>query len=309
MGQGLHTKIQQIAAAELGLTIDRVKVNATNTSKVPNTSATAASAGTDLNGMAVKNAIEKLKSRIAKQIAGEFSKLRPEKPTTEDHLVFENNSIIDSLYPDRKIAFDEAMVLCHLNQVSLSATGFYKTPDIGWDKLKGWGKPFNYYSFGMAVSEVLVDTLTGHHKNLRTDILHDVGDSINSGIDLGQVEGGFVQGVGWCTTEEVKWDEQGNLLNHSPDTYKIPSVRDIPEDFRIQLLQNVPNPNAIRKSKAVAEPPFMLAFSTWLAIKDAISATGNHLYEPEFRLPATHEVILLSIEEIRLRIKNSSKNV
>ncbi|MBL0258575.1 MAG: molybdopterin-dependent oxidoreductase [Bacteroidetes bacterium] len=164
---------------------------------------------------------------------------------------------------------------------------------------KGWGKPFNYYSFGMAVSEVLVDTLTGYVKNLRTDILHDVGDSINVGIDIGQVEGGFIQGLGWCTTEEIKWDAKGNLLNHSPDTYKIPSVQDIPEDFRVQLLQNAPNPNAIRKSKAVAEPPLMLAFSSWLAIKDAISAVGNHEYEPHFSLPATNEVILLSIEDIR----------
>lgn len=305
MGQGLNTKIRQIAAAELGVTIDKIKVNATNTSKVPNTSATAASAGTDLNGMAVKDAIEKLKSRIGKQLAAEFSKIRPEKPTTVDHLIFQNNTIIDSLYPDRKIAFDEAMVICHLNQISLSATGFYKTPDIGWDKLKGWGKPFNYYSFGMSVSEVLVDTLTGSHKNLRTDILHDVGDSINPGIDLGQVEGGFIQGMGWCTTEEIKWDEKGNLLNHSPDTYKIPSVQDIPADFRVNLLQNVPNPNAIRKSKAVAEPPLMLAFSTWLAIKDAISAVGNHQHEPFFQLPATNEVILLSIEDIRKKIKGN----
>ncbi len=308
MGQGLHTKIQQIAAAELGVSDDRVKVNATNTSKVPNSSATAASAGTDLNGMAVKDAIEKLKSRIAKQLSVEFSKQHPEKPTSEGHLVFENNSIVDSRYPDRKIAFDEAMVLCHLNQVSLSATGFYKTPNIGWDKIKGWGKPFNYFSFGMAVSEVMVDTLTGYHKNLRTDILHDVGDSINPGIDLGQVEGGFIQGLGWCTTEEIKWDDKGNLLNHSPDTYKIPSVQDIPEDFRVELLQHVPNPNAIRKSKAVAEPPLMLAFSTWLAIKDAISSVGNHMYEPAFKLPATNEVILLSIEDIRKKVKEEKKS-
>ncbi|MBP6333864.1 MAG: xanthine dehydrogenase molybdopterin binding subunit [Bacteroidia bacterium] len=299
MGQGLNTKIAQIAAAELGLSLDKIKVNATNTSKVPNTSATAASAGTDLNGMAVKNAIDQLKERIANLMVIEFNKQRPEKATSAEHILFENNSIIDSLYPDRKIAFDEAMVLANLNQISLSATGFYKTPGIGWDKVKGWGTPFNYFAFGMAVSEVLVDTLTGFVKHLRTDILHDVGDSINPGIDLGQVEGGFIQGLGWVTTEEVKWDDKGNLLNHSPDTYKIPSVQDIPEDFRVQLLQNVPNPKAIRKSKAVAEPPFMLAFSTWLAIKDAVSSVGNHEFEPQFNLPATNEVILLSIEEIK----------
>ncbi len=151
----------------------------------------------------------------------------------------------------------------------------------------------------MAVTEVLLDTLTGYSKILSVDILHDVGDSINHRIDVGQIEGGYIQGVGWCTTEECKWDEKGNLLNHSPDTYKIPSIQDIPEIFNTELLQGVPNPNTIRKSKAVAEPPLMLALSCWLAIKDAISAVGNHQYEPEFSLPATNEVILLSLEKVK----------
>ena len=155
----------------------------------------------------------------------------------------------------------------------------------------------------MCVSEVMIDILTGSYKNLRTDILHDVGDSINPGLDIGQVEGGYIQGVGWCTTEEVKWNEKGHLLNHSPDTYKIPSVQDIPADFRTTLLQSAPNPNAIRKSKAVAEPPLMLAFATWLAIKDAISAVGGHQFEPSFRLPATNEVILLSVEDLKKKMK------
>lgn len=301
MGQGLNTKIAQIAAAELGVNVSRIKVNATNTSKVPNTSATAASAGTDLNGMAVKNAVDKLKKRIAEVMAVEFSKQWPEKQSLPENIIFENDCISDKLIPCYKMAFADAMPVIHLNQVSLSATGFYRTPDIGWDKVTGWGKPFNYYSFGMCVSEVLVDTLTGYYKNLRTDILHDVGDSINPGIDIGQVEGGYIQGVGWCTTEDIKWNEKGHLLNHSPDTYKIPGVQDIPADFRTHLLQSAPNPNAIRKSKAVAEPPFMLAFATWLAIKDAISGVANHELEPEFRLPATNEVILLSIEDLKKR--------
>ena len=299
MGQGLNTKIAQIAAAELGVSLDSIKVNATNTSKVPNTSATAASAGTDLNGMAVKNAIDKLRSRIVKLMSVEFSKSNPQNPSREENIIIQNNLISDSKNPERKMQFADAMLLANLQQVSLSATGFYATPNVGWDKQRGWGKPFNYYAFGMAVSEVMVDTLTGYVKNIRTDILHDVGDSINPGIDIGQVEGGFIQGLGWCTTEEIKWDAKGNQLNHSPDTYKIPSIQDIPEDFRVKLLQNAPNPNAIRKSKAVAEPPFMLCFSSWLAIKDAISAVGNHQFEPAFSLPATNEVILLSIEEIR----------
>lgn len=305
MGQGLNTKIAQIAAAELGVSLDRIKVNATNTSKVPNTSATAASAGTDLNGMAVKNAIDKLRLRIVKLMSAEFSKSNPQNPSREENIIIQNNIISDSKNPERKMQFADAMLLANLQQVSLSATGFYATPNVGWDKQRGWGKPFNYYAFGMAVSEVMVDTLTGYVKNIRTDILHDVGDSINPGIDIGQVEGGFIQGLGWCTTEEIKWDANGNQLNHSPDTYKIPSIQDIPEDFRVKLLQNAPNPNAIRKSKAVAEPPFMLCFSSWLAIKDAISAVGNHQFEPAFSLPATNEVILLSIEEIRNKLKQA----
>lgn len=303
MGQGLNTKILQIAAAELGVSTWRIKVNATNTSKVPNTSATAASAGTDLNGMAVKNAVDKLKTRICELFASEFSKSNTYKPSKVDDIKIENDVIFDAQNPDRKINFSDAMLSCYLNQVSLSATGFYRTPNIGWDKIAGWGKPFNYYSFGMCVSEVMVDTLTGFYKNLRTDILHDVGDSINHGLDVGQVEGGYIQGVGWCTTEDMKWNNKGHLLNHSPDTYKIPSVQDIPADFRTQLLQNVPNPNAIRKSKAVAEPPFMLAFATWLAIKDAVSAVAEHKFEPQFKLPATNEVILLSIEELKNKLK------
>ena len=306
MGQGLNTKIMQIAAAELGVSLCTIKVNATNTSKVPNTSATAASAGTDLNGMAVKVAIDKLKTRITELFAKEFSKANPDTPSEQENIVIENDLIFDVKHPDRKIPFGEAMNICHFNQVSLSATGFYRTPNVGWDKATGWGKPFNYFAFGMCVSEVQVDTLTGFHKNLRTDILHDVGDPINAGIDIGQVEGAYIQGVGWCTTEEVKWNDKGHLLNHSPDTYKIPSVQDIPADFRTHLLQSVPNPNAIRKSKAVAEPPLMLAFATWLAIKDAISSVADHQFEPKFKLPATNEVILLSIENLKKKLKENA---
>jgi len=309
MGQGLNTKIQQIAAAEFGVSLHRVKVSPTNTSKVANSSATAASAGTDLNGMAVKNAIDKIKGRLAEIAASIFSKQFPEKPTSKENIIFENDFVIDRVYQERRMNFEEVIPVAYMSQVNLSANGFYKTPNIGWDKAKGWGRPFNYYSFGMAVSEVLVDTLTGYYKNLRTDLLHDVGESINPGIDIGQVEGGYVQGVGWCTTEEIKWDASGKMLNHSPDTYKIPSVQDIPADFRTHLLQGYPNPYAIRKSKAVAEPPLMLAFSTWLAIKDAISSIGNHAIEPMFKLPATHELILLSIEDIKEKIKKNQQAI
>jgi xanthine dehydrogenase molybdopterin binding subunit len=300
MGQGLNTKMQQIAASEFGVSIEKVKVNATNTSKVPNTSATAASSGSDMNGMAVKNAIDTIKERISKELTQIWTSQYSNTPTIQQSILFKDDFIIDSDHPDRKISFADAMLQMNLRQVSLSATGFYKTPTIGWDKIKGQGKPFFYYSFGMAVSEVIVDILTGQHTLLRTDIIQDVGDSINPGIDIGQVEGGFVQGLGWVTTEEIKWDTKGNLMTHSPDTYKIPTVQDIPKDFRVELLENVPNPiGTIRRSKAVGEPPFMLSLSVWLAIKDAISSVANHEVEPEFSLPATNEVILLSIEKIK----------
>ena len=299
MGQGLHTKIQQIAAAEFGVKLERVKVNATNTSKVPNTSATAASSGTDLNGAAVKNAIDILKSRIAGEMAIVFSEKNINDPTLYQSIIFQDEFISDSVHPDRRMKFEEVMNIMHLRQVSLSSAGYYRTPEIGWDKQKGRGKPFYYYSFGMCVSEILLDVLTGRHILLRVDILHDAGKSLNPLIDRGQIEGGFIQGVGWCTTEEIKWDDKGRLMTHSSDTYKIPTVRDIPKDFRVELLQGYPNPIAIRQSKTVAEPPFMYGLSTWLAIKDAVSSTRDHKIEPEFSLPATNEVILLSIEKLK----------
>jgi len=295
MGQGLHAKILQVASSELGIDPEFIKVTSTNTSKVPNTSATAASSGSDLNGMAVKNAIDKLKTRLS-EVAANFVFNGNSSP---EGIRFEKDVVFDSKNPENKIPFPELINLAYLNQTSLSATGFYKTPDINYDKDKGRGKPFHYFAFGMAVSEVEVDTLTGYSKVLRTDILHDVGKSLNERIDMGQIEGGFVQGLGWVTTEDLKYDQNGNLLNHSPDTYKIPTVQDIPKDFRVEILKNVPNPGTIKQSKAVGEPPFMLALSVWLAIKDAISAVGDHQFEPEFSLPATNEVILESVEKIR----------
>lgn len=300
MGQGLNTKIQQIAALEFGLTIDKIKVNATDTSKIPNTSATAASTGTDLNGMAVKNAIDKLKERISSEMAKIWTEQNPNSPSKQEDILFKNNFVFDSKHPDRKISFEDATKQMNLRQISLSATGFYKTPTIGWNKQLGKGKPFYYYSFGMAVSEVMVDVLTGAYQILKTHIIQDVGETINPGIDRGQIEGGFIQGVGWVTTEEIKWDEKGNLLTHSSDTYKIPTVGDIPREFHIKILENAPNlVGTIRKSKAIGEPPFMLSLSVWLAIKDAISSVANHEIEPDFSLPATSEIVLLSIEKLK----------
>ena len=299
MGQGLHTKILQIASAELGISTDRIKVSATNTSKVPNTSATAASSGSDLNGMAVKNAIEIIKDRLTTLALNRFRTKLKTNSLNPRKIVFKNNVIYNSDNSKVKITFDDLVREAYFAQISLSATGFYRTPLLNWDKKRGSGRPFNYYAFGMAVSEVSLDILTGSYKLLRTDILHDVGDTLNPHIDLGQIQGGFIQGLGWCTTEECKWDQNGNLLNHSPDTYKIPTISDIPEEFYIELLNNKPNPNAIRKSKAVGEPPFMLAISVWLAIKDAISAIFDHSKEPLLPVPATNENILLSIENLK----------
>lgn len=299
MGQGLNTKIHGIAADEFGVSPGNIKINATNTSKVPNTSATAASSGSDLNGMAVKNAIDKLKLRLAEIALDELKLKLPTVSISTDHIRFSDNSVFVASHPEIKIPLSELVKQAYLKQVSLSATGFYKTPGIYYDRESGRGNPFFYYAYGMAVSEVEVDVLTGESKFLRTDILHDVGDSLNPEIDIGQIEGGFIQGVGWVTTEEIKWDKKGQLLTYSPDTYKIPTVNDIPGIFNVELLKGYPNEGTIRKSKAVGEPPLMLAFSVWLAIKDAVSAVGNHLFEPSFSLPATAEVVLLSIEEIK----------
>ncbi len=297
MGQGLHTKIWQIAALELGVPFDKVKVNATNTSKVPNTSPTAASSGSDINGMAVKNAMTTLKERLKPCAAKMLSEKH--QISSANNLIFKEGWVYDAKNTENKIAFSELIQRAYIEQISLSTTGFYKTPGIHFDREKGKGKPFHYFAYGMAISEVEIDVLTGAAKLLRTDIVHDVGDSINTNIDMGQIIGGFIQGMGWCTTETVKWGKKGELLNYSPSTYKIPSVGDIPDIINIALLQNAPNPPAIRKSKAVGEPPLMLAFSVWLAIKDAISAVGNHQTEPCFELPANNEMILQSVEKLK----------
>lgn len=299
MGQGLHTKIRQIAALELGVSLDKVRVNATNTAKVPNTAATAASSGSDLNGMAVKNAIDILKARLT-PLAVELLEQKGIKATHEE-ILMKDNRISSGQNLNIFVSFPELTNLAFVRQISLSATGYYKTPDIHFDREKGTGHPFYYFSYGMAVSEVETDLLTGKYKLLRSDIIHEVGESINPGLDKGQIEGAFIQGVGWVSTEELKWDKEGHLLTHSPDTYKIPTIADIPAEFNVEILENVPHIGTIRRSKAVGEPPFMLAFSVWLAIKDSISASGNHDTEPEFSLPATPEVTLLSVEKIKNR--------
>ncbi len=291
MGQGLHTKMQKVAAAEFGIDISKVKVNATNTSKVPNASATAASTGSDLNGMAVKNAIDKIKKNMADVVADELN-------TTAENLIFEDNFIFDKNNRDKKISFDKAATMVWLNMKSLAAYGFYATPGIYMDWNKGQGKPFYYFAYGMSITEVEVDLLTGSVKLLRADILHDVGDPINKDIDKGQVEGAYIQGLGWAILEDQKWNDRGQNITPSPDTYKIPGITDIPADFRVNLLENVPHPPTIRRSKAVGEPPFIHGLSAWFAIKDALWAISDYKVEPQLNFPATNEYIVTEAERI-----------
>jgi xanthine dehydrogenase molybdopterin binding subunit len=298
MGQGLHTNIAAIAANELGLKPEHIRVMPTSTDKVPNTSATAASCGTDLNGAAVKNGCEILRERLA-PVAAKLLQGRNGKVPKPQNIRFENGAVRDSRQPRSKVLFSEVAKAAYLERLSLSAAGYYRTPDIHWDRAAGRGKPFHYFAYGAAVSEVEVDGFTGMHRVVRVDILHDVGDSINEGINRGQVEGGFIQGMGWLTTEELKWDDQGRLLTHSPDTYKLPAIGDTPHDFRVTLLKNATQRSSIYGSKAVGEPPLMLAISVREAIRDAIAAFGADAERVDLASPATCEAIFMAIRQQR----------
>jgi xanthine dehydrogenase molybdopterin binding subunit len=288
MGQGIHTNIRAIAAAELGLPPERIRVMPTSTEKIPNTSATAASAGTDLNGAAVKNACEILRERLAAAAAARLS-------SGAEKLVFADGAISVAGAPGRRVAFADVVKQAYLDRVSLSAAGYYATPGIHWDRAAGRGRPFHYFAYGAAAAEVEVDAFTGMHRVLRVDLLEDAGDSINEGVNRGQIEGGFIQGMGWLTTEELKWDDQGRLLTHSPDTYKIPSIGDTPLVFNVTLLQNAAQKNVIYGSKAVGEPPLMLALSVREALRDAIAAFGPPGGQAPLPAPATCEAIFLAI--------------
>ncbi len=289
MGQGLHTKMLAVCAHELGLRPERIRVMNTATDKVPNTSATAASSGSDLNGQAVKQACEIVRERL-RPIAAALLQAPADKVTFADgHVHAEGRSI--SL---EKVAGD-----AYLKQISMSATGYYRTPDITYDKAAGRGKPFHYFAYGAAVSEVELSGLTGEWRLRRVDILHDVGNSLAPTIDKGQVEGGFIQGLGWLTTEELVFDDKGYLRTHSPDTYKIPACGDAPVDFRVELLSNAEQHNVIHGSKAVGEPPLMLALSTVAALRDAVAAFGPKGREVKLPMPCTSEALLFAVEAQR----------
>jgi xanthine dehydrogenase molybdopterin-binding subunit B len=267
---------------------------ATRTDKVPNTSATAASCGTDLNGAAVKNACDTLRARLL-PFAEEMLSERTGNSVPAVRIVFNDNLVIDPEKPAVAVPIAEVIQRAYFARTSLSATGFYRTPDINYDREAGRGKPFHYFAVGAAVSEVEVDGFTGMTHIRRVDILHDVGDTINQGVTLGQVEGGFVQGAGWLTNEELLWDSEGRLLTHSPDTYKIPAVGDTPDVFNVAFLSNATQPNVIHGSKAVGEPPLMLAISVREAIRDAVAAFGKPGGQVPLPSPATCEAIYQAI--------------
>ncbi len=277
MGQGLFQKVAQVAASGFGIGIGDVRITATDTGKVPNTSATAASSGSDLNGMAVKAAVDEIRGRMAR-LMGQLYQAKPREVKFKGGKVSVGQEIL---------TFRDVARLCHENRVSLSATGFYATPDISWDRTIGRGNPFYYFAHGAAVTEVVMDRLTGENRILRCDILHDAGQSLNPAIDIGQIEGGYVQGAGWLTTEELVWDDTGRLRTHAPSTYKIPACSDRPEVFNIALWNGKNHVPTIYRSKAVGEPPLMLGISAFLALSHAAAACGETY--PNLHAPATPE--------------------
>ena len=290
MGQGLFTKVAQVVATEFGLPLAAIRVSATDTSKVPNTSASAASASADLNGKAAQAAAETIRGRLV-QFARETFGVAAEAIRFSDGKVF---------LGERHLSFADLVTQAYRARVSLSSTGYYRTPKIEYDKSTLRGRPFFYFAYGAALSEVAIDTLTGETQLLRVDILHDAGQSLNPAIDLGQVEGGFLQGVGWLTSEELWWNAKGELRTHAPSTYKIPTARDWPLHAQVKLLEERPNgEETIYRSKAVGEPPLMLAISTFLAIRDAIASCGPPGVQPELTAPATPEAVLRSLASVR----------
>lgn len=290
MGQGLNTKVAQVVADTFQIDIDKVKITATTTEKVPNTSATAASSGSDLNGMAADNAANQIKDRLIDFAVEEYQ-------VTRDQVVFEANVV---RIGNQRIPFPDLVDRAYMNRIHLSAAGFYKTPGIHWNRETGQGNPFFYFAYGAAVSEVSIDTLTGEYHVDRTDMLHDVGKSLNPAIDIGQVEGAFVQGMGWLTTEELWWDDKGQLRTHAPSTYKIPLASDRPVQFNTKLVSWSTNKErSIRRSKAVGEPPFMLAASVVEALSMAVASVNDYATCPCLDTPCTPERILMAVERLK----------
>ncbi|MCP5308355.1 xanthine dehydrogenase molybdopterin binding subunit [Cognatazoarcus halotolerans] len=289
MGQGLNTKVAQVVAMTLGVPLSRVRATAADTSKVANTSATAASTGADLNGKAAEDAALQIRARLAALAAARFG-------GTAEAVRFADEQVSGEGW---QIAFDELVKLAYEARVQLWSDGFYATPGLHWNRETLTGSPFFYFAYGAAVSEVAVDTLTGEWKLLRADLLHDAGNSINPAIDIGQVEGAYIQGMGWLTTEELVWNDVGRLTTHAPSTYKIPAVADCPAVFNTRLFHNPNHVDTIMRSKAVGEPPLLLPFSVFFAIRDAIAAVAEGNVAPPLLAPATGEAILNAVEAVR----------
>ncbi|MYM65820.1 xanthine dehydrogenase molybdopterin binding subunit [Pseudoduganella sp. FT55W] len=291
MGQGINTKVMQVVAHELGVDMSHVRATATDTSKVANTSATAASTGADLNGKAAQDAARQIRERLAAYAVKLYGDEDGQPVRFFDNHVHVNG---------HKVAFPELVQRAYLARVQLWSDGFYATPGLHWNPKTMNGHPFSYYAYGAAVSEVVVDTLTGEWKLLRADALYDAGRSLNPAIDIGQVEGAFIQGMGWLTTEQLWWNAAGKLMTHAPSTYKIPGISDCPEDFRVKLFDNGNVEDIIHRSKAVGEPPLLLPFSVFFAIRDAISAVGGHRVNPPLNAPATSEEILRAVSAVEM---------
>jgi len=289
MGQGINTKVCQVVAHELGIPLSSVRASATDTSKVANTSATAASTGADLNGKAAQDAAHTLRKRLVDFAAKSFG-------VAAEEVILANGTVFAG---ETVIPFADLVQKAYLSRVQLWSDGFYATPGLSWDRETMSGNPFGYYAYGASVSEVIVDTLTGEWKLLKADCLYDAGNSLNPAIDVGQVEGAFMQGMGWLTTEELWWNQQGKLMTHAPSTYKIPGVSDCPEDFNVRLFKNRNPFDSIHRSKAVGEPPLLLPFSVFLAIRDAVASVGGYKVNPPLRAPATGEAILDAIDAVR----------
>jgi len=290
MGQGLNTKVAQVVADAFQVDITRIKITRTTTEKVPNTSATAASSGSDLNGMAALDAAEQIKTRLVEFAADKWG-------VDASEVIFLPNAV---KVGNEVMGFDALVKAAYMARVHLSAAGFYKTPKIHWDRDKGQGRPFYYFAYGASCSEVTIDTLTGEYRVERTDILHDVGRSLNPVLDKGQVEGAFIQGMGWLTTEELWWDKQGRLRTHAPSTYKIPLASDAPRIFNVGLAEWSVNPErTIKRSKAVGEPPFMLGISVLEALSMAVASVADYRECPRLDAPATPERVLMAVERLR----------
>jgi xanthine dehydrogenase large subunit len=289
MGQGLNTKVSQVVAHELGISLRHVRTAATDTSKVPNTSSTAASTGADLNGKAAQDAARQIRARLAQFAAQTYG-------SSPEAVYFANDTVTIN---STSVAFANLVQEAHNARVQLWADGFYATPKIRWNQLTLHGRPSLYYAYGAAVSEVIVDTLTGEWQLVRADLLHDAGHSINPAIDIGQVEGAFIQGMGWLTMEELWWNKEGKLMTSAPSTYKIPAVNDCPVDFRVRLFKNANHEDTILRSKAVGESPLLLAFSVFFAIRDAVASVADYRVNPPLNAPATAEQILKAVESVK----------